>query len=192
MSERSSQRVGLRRFPLLTHDNGPSSVGFIMYYYSYNPFNADFRDGMHLVNAFFDELANIHPRMSVGTAQTFLYVANNHDDPASQKINMTQLCKHLAIPYSSLMRHVEILGEGSPGKPGLNLIVRVAVPGQRKEQYVELSVHGVDLIDRIKSTFEDYKSLKKLSPTTRDNFRDRAQSNSHPVARIRRPTGKDE
>jgi DNA-binding MarR family transcriptional regulator len=129
-----------------------------MYYYDYNNFNEIHRTGLQFLHATIDVLNRIHPRMSVSTVQTLLYIAGTQDPSAPSRINLTELGKQLRVPYSTLIRHIEILGEGTPIKTGLNLVERVNMPGQRKEQYVRLSHKGVDLISEVKSTFEKYRS----------------------------------
>lgn len=129
-----------------------------MYYYYYGNFDEAHRTGLQFLRAAIDVLNNIHPRMSVSTVQTLLYIAGSHDPSAPTQINLTELGKQLRVPYSTLIRHIEILGEGTPAKNGLNLVERVSIPGQRKEQYVRLSYKGVDIIQEIKTRFEKYRS----------------------------------
>jgi DNA-binding MarR family transcriptional regulator len=141
------------------------------YYYYYKDFNDIHRAGLQFLHAAIDVLNDVHPRMSVSTVQTLLYIAGSQDPSVPSQINLTELGKQLQVPYSTLIRHIEILGEGTPTKSGLNLVERVSIPGQRKEQYVRLSYKGVDLISEVKSTFEKYRSHQDHIPTSRNNLR---------------------
>jgi DNA-binding MarR family transcriptional regulator len=157
------------------------------YYHYYNDFNETHRAGLQFLHATIDVLNNIHPRMSVSTVQTLLYIAGSQDPSAPSQINLTELGKQLRVPYSTLIRHIEILGEGTPTKIGLNLVERVSIPGQRKEQYVRLSYKGIDLFSEVKSTFEKYRSHRDNNSTSRNGTITYQQQDSHLVAHSPHP-----
>lgn len=84
------------------------------------------------------EARRVVPDLSVATLTTFLdLAARARDEPVTTK-DMTKAC---AIPYARLMRHVEVLSEGSRRSPGHGLLEKAINPVDRRAE-VRLSLKG--------------------------------------------------
>lgn len=82
-------------------------------------------------------------------AQSFLLVANSRSP-----ISMGEVMEQVGVAQSSLSRHMEILGQGRPSKPGLQLLQAYEDPEYRRRKLVQLTPRGKLLVEEIKKATE--------------------------------------
>jgi len=82
------------------------------------------------------------PDISVATLATFLELAAKaRDEPVTTR-EMSTAC---AIPYPRLMRHIEVLAEGSRRSPGHGLLEKAMNTADRRAE-IKLSLKGQRLL----------------------------------------------
>lgn len=89
------------------------------------------------------------PDVAMQHAQSFLTVASN-----SGPISMGEVMNRVGVAQSSLSRHIEILGQGKPSKPGFGLVTAYEDPEYRRRKLVELTPRGRLLVEEIRKATE--------------------------------------
>ena len=84
----------------------------------------------------------VAPDISIATLGTFLDLAAQAREKPVTTREMTSAC---AIPYARLMRHVEVLSDGSRRSPGHQLLEKAINPADRRIE-IRLSLKGQTLL----------------------------------------------
>ncbi|HEV2630513.1 MAG TPA: hypothetical protein VGV41_17940 [Pseudolabrys sp.] len=109
---------------------------------------------MNAMKAFLDVARTCDATMSVGALSTFLYVAVYVPELASGRMSVQDLSRAMAVPYTSLARHIDLLSNGVPGRVrGLGLLERGALATNRRQNQIVLTEKGMELLARLAAAF---------------------------------------
>lgn len=88
-----------------------------------------------------------HPELTLGTFQTFIYVARRAAVTAatSDPVTIKSVAEALKMPYPTAARHCDILSAGLAGKLGLNWISKTSML-DGKSKRLQLTNVGLQLL----------------------------------------------
>lgn len=104
---------------------------------------------MRAFTAAIDEIRHQFPAMPVGMLYTLLTAANVAHANEMRGVDLRDLSETLALPYSTVARHSDTLGEGVAKRGGLGLVEKEAIPGQKKHKALKISPAGKALLSTI-------------------------------------------
>lgn len=87
-----------------------------------------------------------HPQMTVGALEALIHIARSQPRIVENHQSLKDIASEMGLPYPTLVRHTDMLGEGIGGKSGLQMLEKVAAEGSRKEKRVELTKAGFDFL----------------------------------------------
>lgn len=94
------------------------------------------------------------PDISINTLSTFFIIIQYNKELAGMNKTLPQLSDELGIPYPRMMRHLDVLSDGTPSAPGHKLLDKIIDPRWKRNRKYAPSVRG-DLMLR--------RMLEKLS-----------------------------
>ncbi|MBU2533690.1 MAG: hypothetical protein KKB37_13185 [Alphaproteobacteria bacterium] len=89
-----------------------------------------------------------YPSMTVGTLATLIECARLGAE-MNEAPSLALLGERLGIPYPSLTRQTDFLGDGIGKSPGLRLIEKRLAPDSRKNKIVEITPAGSILLAQL-------------------------------------------
>lgn len=105
-----------------------------------------------------------YPKMSVSALHTLIYLARREQRALSAEgWPLTEIAKEIGLPYASLGRNLDLLGEGVGEAKGLGLLERGIDPKNSKERRIMLTDKGVELINSFVEILKDEAADKKGS-----------------------------
>lgn len=87
-----------------------------------------------------------YPKMTVGTLCTFIEIARTQKDLYQHELVMTDIAEKWEIPYPTLARQTDLLGDGLGKRDGLKLIKKVNTPNQNKTKFIDITPEGRELL----------------------------------------------
>lgn len=109
-----------------------------MFFLFYDPENApDYGASLIRLTNILDIARDFVPEVSTDTLATFLIVCSQGAQLAGLTKTFPQLAKERGIPYSRLMRQLDLLSDGTPSAPGHKLLDKIIDPrSKRNRKYI--------------------------------------------------------
>lgn len=109
------------------------------------------------------------PELSIDTLATFLIVCSQGAELADLTKTFPQLAKERGIPYSRLMRQLDLLSDGTPSAPGHRLLDKIIdprskrnrkyIPSQKGDLLIRKMIASIDNSPLRESSLIDIKNL---------------------------------
>ncbi|WP_158871449.1 MarR family winged helix-turn-helix transcriptional regulator [Antarcticirhabdus aurantiaca] len=106
-------------------------------------------DRVQAFKAGIEVVRNVHPSMTIGMLYTLLTAAEYYDIHFMQKKDMSALAEQVGVPYTTLVRQVELLGEGIAKRGGLGLVEKHSAPYNGKAKIVRITDEGLRMMQSI-------------------------------------------
>lgn len=87
--------------------------------------------------------------MSIGTLAAFVRVARLIPQLAANELTLRDIAEMMDVPYTSFVRQVDLLCEGTAAVRGLNLLEKGVHPEDRRARQVRLTKKGGQLLHRL-------------------------------------------
>jgi len=96
-----------------------------------------------------DLLRQVDPGMSIGAAAALVKIGRRMPALAFGQETFKGIGMQMQIPYSSFLRHTDLLAEGAPGTKSLGLIEKGVHPEDRRARQVRLTPDGEALLRKL-------------------------------------------
>lgn len=131
-----------------------------MFFLLYNPESApSYGAPLVHITCILDAAREFVPEISVDTLATFLVVCSQGAELAGLTKTFPQLAKERGIPYSRLMRQLDLLSDGTPSAPGHKLLDKIIDPRFKRNRKYIPSKRG-DLLIRKMIAMIDNSNIK--------------------------------
>ena len=87
-----------------------------------------------------------HPQLTVGTLETLIHIARAQERIVAEGLSVKDIANEMAVPYPTLARHTDILGNGVAGKGGLHFLEKVSGHVDQKQRRVQLTPVGAQFL----------------------------------------------
>src|SRR5665213_17726 len=87
-----------------------------------------------------------YPQMTVGAFESLIHIARSQNRIVDEKLSVKDLANEMSIPYPTLARHTDILGNGVAGKEGLHFLEKVSGDVDQKQRRVVLTPDGAEFL----------------------------------------------
>lgn len=108
-----------------------------------------FGEGLGKLEEALDMLREIDPGMSIGAAAALIKIGRRMPALALGQETFKGIGVQMQIPYSSFLRHTDLLAEGAPGTKSLGLIEKGVHPEDRRARQVRLTADGEALLRKL-------------------------------------------
>jgi DNA-binding MarR family transcriptional regulator len=105
------------------------------------------------LEAALDQLRAVDPGMSIGTATALIKIGRRLPALALGSETLKGIGMEMGIPYSSFLRHTDLLAEGAEGTKSLGLIEKGVHPQDRRARQVRLTADGEALLRRLDALY---------------------------------------
>lgn len=125
-----------------------------MFFFFINPDEVPiFEEGLGKVEEALDLLREIDPGMSIGTAAALIKIGRRLPALAMGQETLKGIGAEMGIPYSSFLRHTDLLAEGAEGTKSLGLIEKGVHPQDRRARQVQLTAEGEALLRKLDALY---------------------------------------
>lgn len=108
-----------------------------------------FGPGLGKLEASFDLLRAVDPGMPIGAAAALVRIGRRMPALAVGQQTLKSIGMEMQVPYSSFLRHTDLLAEGAPGTKSLGLIEKGIHPEDRRARQVRLTPQGLVLLTKL-------------------------------------------
>jgi hypothetical protein len=100
-----------------------------MFFFFYPPGeDFDYGESMRRLHRSLEVARSAAPNISVSTLASFVAVAVHCKELTSLETSLPQFARRIGIPYSRLLRELDVLSDGTPDRPGLRLLDKFLDP----------------------------------------------------------------
>ena len=108
-----------------------------------------FGTGLDKLEQALDMLREVDPGISIGTAAALIKIGRRLPSLALGSETLKGIGAEMGIPYSSFLRHTDLLAEGAEGTKSLGLIEKGVHPEDRRARQVRLTAEGEALLRKL-------------------------------------------
>lgn len=91
----------------------------------------------------------VHPQMTTATLVTLIGLARRQEMLWSRQLTLPEFADEMGMAYTSLLRNLDLLSEGSSKTSGLGLIEKGIDAVNQKERRLRITQDGLSLLNRI-------------------------------------------
>ncbi|WP_193337161.1 hypothetical protein [Devosia beringensis] len=118
-----------------------------MFFFFMNPAEMPvFSAGLRKLERSLDLLRSVDPGMPIGAAAALIRIGRQMPQLATGQETLKSIGAQMEVPYSSFLRHTDLLSEGAPGTKALRLIEKGIHPEDRRARQVRLTPDGLNLL----------------------------------------------